>query len=749
MSVTFTFARIVRAAFIVLLALQGWQALHAEDGKHASKANRPKIGLVLSGGGAKGAAHIGALKILEQNNIPIDMVAGTSFGAIVGGLYASGYSATELEAILNDIDWQAVLSSRAPRKDRSFRRKQDDDGFLIKFRMGLKKGKLTLPSGLVEPNNLRLLLQGLIAEKLHVHDYDNLAIPFRAVATDLSTGDAVLLGDGDLASSIVASMAVPALFPPVDHDGRLLVDGGVANNVPIDVARAMGADIVIVIDISARTKTKAEITSFTSVISQLTLLMTAKNTAAQLATLTEQDIVIRPDLNDIGLVDFDRTGDAIIAGEQAANAVVNQLRQLSLSPDDWSRHIQARLPRESEPFRVNFIRIANSSRISDDVIKARLSTKPGDILSSDLMTQDLTAIFGMEIFDEVTYREVEEDGKTGVEVVARGQERGNNNIRFGLTLREDFEGESAYQVAAGFNNLAINSIGGEVQALFQVGNEFGLFTEIYQPLDLRERYYIFANVTGKKFNQNILSSDERGELLAQQRISTASFGLGAGRNFGKWGTASVGLIRSYSKVRGRIGVPSDVSVPIDQAALFARFTIDTVDNLLFPHSGTIFSVNYANNMSFLSGDSRVDSISIGGYQPFSWGKNTLGFNYQFATTFNGTPNETNLFPLGGFMSLTAYVEGQLTGNHGGSVAAVYYRKIGGGTGFLAQTPLYLGGTIEAGNVWNSHNDISLSDLRWSSSLFIGADSPLGPVYLGAGIGSDSQYSAFLYVGQLF
>lgn len=728
---------------------QSWHTGLAGQAGASDESPRPKIGLVLSGGGAKGAAHIGVLKVLEENHIPIDMIAGTSFGAIVGGLYAAGYSASELETMLETIDWSAVLSSRAPRADRSFRRKQDDNDFLIKFRLGLKNGKLKLPSGLIEPNNLRLLLQGFVAKKTHERDFDQLAIPFRAVATDLTTGEAVIMGEGELASSIVASMAVPALFPPVDHEGKLLVDGGVANNVPIDVARAMGADIVIVVDISARAKTKAEISSFTSVISQLTLLMTSKNTAQQLATLTDNDIVVRPDLEEIGLIDFDRTIEAISAGEQAARKTVARLAPLSLPENEWWHHLRARQHTRSEPTTVDFIRIVNSSSISDDVIRARLSTKPGDILNPDLMTEELTKIFGLEIFDEVTYREVQDGNEKGVEVKVSGQARGNSNIRFGLTLQEDFEGESGYQLAAGFTNLALNRHGGELRALFKVGDEFGLFTEFYQPIDDRELYYVFANGTAKKFNQNILGSDESSDLLAQTRISSASIELGAGRNFSNWGTLRLGLTRTFSKVRGRIGLPKSVSVPIDETAFTARFSVDTLDNLLFPHSGSTFNILYTNNLSLLEGDTQVDSVVVSGYQPFSWGKNTLGFNYQFATSFNGTPNETDQFQLGGFLGLTAYVQGQLTGNHGGSVAAAYYRKIAGGSGFLAQTPLYVGGTIEAGNVWNRRGDISLNDLRWSSSLFIGADSFLGPVYLGAGIGSDNQYSAFLYVGQLF
>ena len=392
---------------------------------NTTEAGRPKIGLVLSGGGARGAAHLGVLKVLEENQIPIDYIAGTSFGALVGGLYASGYSADDLNHILETINWQAVLSSEAPRSSRSFRRKQDDDGFLIKFRLGIKNGKLELPSGLITPNNLRLMLRDFASGVANVRDFDKLATPFRAVATDLETGKAVVLGTGDLASAMVASMAVPALFPSVELDGKLLVDGGVSNNIPVDVVRAMGADIVIAVDISTPLKSQNDIGSFTSVISQLTLIMTNNNAAAQLATLKEDDIVIRPDIGDIGLVDFDRTTEVAPKGEAAALRVLNKLRQLALSDTDWNRYQQARRAEETQPPVVDFVRVVNNSDVSDEIISARLSVKPGQTLDIKQLSEDLTEIYGLELFDEVTYRTVTEATKTGVEV--RAVERNNGN----------------------------------------------------------------------------------------------------------------------------------------------------------------------------------------------------------------------------------------------------------------------------------------------------------------------------------
>ena len=718
------------------------QATQDKDGS-----DRPKIGLVLSGGGARGAAHVGVLKILEEKRIPVDVIAGTSFGAIVGGLYAAGYSAEELNEILRNIDWKDSLSGRAPRDKRSFKLKQEDNGFLIKLKVGIDDGKFKLPSGLITPNNLRLVLQDLIIDISEADDIDSLKIPFRAVATDLESGKAVVLERGSLASAIIASMAVPALFPPVEYEGHLLVDGGVSNNVPVNVAREMGADIVIVVDISTPMMSKEDIQSFTSVIDQLMLVMTNQNSAAQLATLTGKDILIRPELDDFGFSDFERALEAIPKGAEAALGAMSRLGEISMTQEAWLAFMNTRNKIKSEPPMIDFIRIVNDSNISDEVIKAHLSQEPGKNLKIEKLSADLSEIFGLEIFEEVSYQLVEENDQTGIEVLAKRSKSGQKYLRFGLALQENFDGESGFQMSAAFYNLAINDLGGMFEAKVFIGDEFGLFSEIYQPIDFAQRYYVFANGGGEKVNRNVFNDD--GDISAQARVSFAYLKAGAGMNFGNWGTIRAGLQHYTGHLKGRIGFPDNEKVDFDDTAFVSRFSIDTLDNVRFPQSGMVFDVEYKNSMTWLGGDNLADTLLLGGYHPFSWGKNTLGAYYLYGTTMNDTPDEIGLFELGGFLKLTAYLPGQLTGNHGGSAGLIYYRQIGGGLRLLTQTTFYMGAVFEAGNLWNQKSDMSVHDLHTSASLFFGADSFLGPIYLGYAIGDDGQNSAFLYIGQIF
>lgn len=709
--------------------------------------DRPKIGLVLSGGGARGGAHIGVLKVLEEHRVPIDVIAGTSFGAIVGGLYASGYSADELEQILAAIDWPATLSDQAPRQDRSFRRKQDDSGFLVKLKLGVQDRKIKLPTGLITPNQLRLDLRDLVSDVDAVGDFDNLPIPFRAVAADLETGRPVVIGTGNLTSAMVASMAVPALFPPVQRDGLLLVDGGVANNVPVDVARDMGADIVIVIDISAPLYEQDDIDSIGIVLDQLVNILTARTAQVQLDTLRSGDVLIQPDLGDIGSADFERTIDAIPLGAFAARERLSELSILSLPHTAWTSHMAARKPPRLARKGIDFVRIENRSSVSDAVIASRLSLKPGDALDVSVLSSDLTALYGLDIFQSVDYEVVEEDGQTGVVVTADKRDTGEDFIRFGLAIQDNFEGDSGYDLAIGFYDLAINSHGGEWRGLAQVGDETLLLTEIYQPIDPADRTFVFGRLAGERINRNILGANR--EAIGQVRITQTQIAAGAGMNFGNWGALAASVERTYGKIRRRIGLPGLQTFKFDETNFETEFSVDTLDDIEWPKTGSTFELVYRNGLSLFGGDSRVDSVQAGGFHFETWGANTFGLTYLAATTFNGQENETDLFPLGGFLRLSGYSQNELTGNHGGALTGIYYRQIAGGAGLLADVPIYVGGTLETGNVWNDRRDVRLDDLRWSASLFVGADTMLGPVYLGGGIGDDNNTAAFLYIGQLF
>jgi NTE family protein len=303
---------------------------------------RPRIGLALSGGGARGGAHIGVLKALRDLGIPIDYVAGTSMGAVIGSLYASGLDEDELESTAREIDWATILVEQLDRDDRSFHRKRDDELYLVKQRAGFNDGQVELPLGLIQGQSIDLLLGRLMLPVSHVEDFDALAVPFRAVAADVVTGEAVVLDHGNIARAVRASLSLPAVFAPVEIDGRLLVDGGIAQNLPVETVRAMGADIVIAIDISTPLAGREELTSLLSIAGQLTGFLTTGGTAAQIEKLKPGDVLVRPELGDITTTGFERITETFPIGYAATMQMADQLRALALPPEEYQAHRASR-----------------------------------------------------------------------------------------------------------------------------------------------------------------------------------------------------------------------------------------------------------------------------------------------------------------------------------------------------------------------------------------------------------------------
>ena len=291
---------------------------------------RPKIGLVLGGGGARGAAHIGVIRKLKELNIPIDYVAGTSMGSLIAALYATGMNADELDRTIRSLEWGDLFNDDTRRADRPFRRKRDDDLALFGPKLGVGRDSSLLPRGAISGQKISFLFESLVRDRVQVDNFDDLPIPYRSVTADIATGRTVVLDHGNLALAMRASMSVPGVFDPVELSGHLLVDGGIVNNVPVDVVRAMGADRLIVVDVGSPLTPRDKLGNLVSVVVQMSSLLIRNNVEVQLATLTEGDLLIRPDIN-ITSADFDKAGEAIDTGYQAADELSQNLASFSVS----------------------------------------------------------------------------------------------------------------------------------------------------------------------------------------------------------------------------------------------------------------------------------------------------------------------------------------------------------------------------------------------------------------------------------
>ncbi len=708
---------------------------------------RPTIGLVLSGGGARGAAHVGVIRVLDELEIPVDYVAGTSMGAIVGGLYASGMSADELEAVIDTADWSELLSDRPPRAQRSFRRKSDDIGFLVDFDLGIDRSGLVFPGGLIQGQNLEIAIRHLTLPVITVDDFDALPIPFRAVATDIVTGEMVVFDSGDLPTAMHASMAVPGVFRPERYQGRILVDGGVANNLPIQVVRDMGADVVIAVDVGFPLLPEAELDSALAITKQMLTILINQRAEAQLSLLGADDILIRPELGDLESQEFQRLVEAKELGAQSAAALASTLARLSVPEAEYAEHrrrVAAR--RRAEPPVIDRIVVSNESRLSPRVIEARLTDQSGGKLDVEQLESDIADVYGFDTFEKVAYDIGEDGGRTALIVRGTAKRWGPNYLRFGINLEDDFDGGSNYNIAARLTRTEINPRGGELRAELQVGESPRLFAELYQPLDFASRWFVNPQI---EFGRTSAGLFDDGKQIAEFRSSVRTLTLEGGRQIGNWGEIRVGVTRLRSSGSLRIGPPELPAGEGDLAALTASFGYDTIDRFSVPRFGTSFGLTWSGSRTDLGSDGDFDLAGLFLLKPQSWGKHTLLHWWNLDTTTRDDTAGVRPFTLGGLFNLSGYAADELDGAHAGMARLLYYRRLNEQNLPWLETPVYIGASLEAGNVWQRRGDIAFDTLRTAGSVFIVFDSLLGPLYLAYGAAEDGRRSAYLFLGQTF
>ncbi len=730
------------AIAVMTILLCGYTSA-AEIASTESTGVRPRIGVALSGGGARGAAHVGVLRVLEEMRIPIDYIAGTSMGSIIGGLYASGMTTYEIEHALKTMDWEHIFSDAPPREDRSFRRKSDDALYVVKAKPGYNDGELEFPAGIIQGQKFNLALRELSMPVYAVTDFDQLHIPFRAVASDIGTGKPMVLGKGDLALAMRASMAVPGAFAPAEIDGRLLVDGGITNNLPISVVRDMGADIIIAVDISTPLLKPEDVRNVLKITEQLTGIMTRTNTEQQIASLAGRDVLIVPDLGDITSGDFDRADEAVPIGRAAAEAQRDQLARLSLPVSEYQALLAARTVRPDSALPiVHFVRIENDSTLADAMIRERLQIQEGQPLDRKQLEADIGTIYGLELFQNVGYNVVEEDGQTGVVVSAKAREWGPNYLQFGLELSSDSDGEGKFNLGATYQRTGINHLGGELRTGVQIGASPAIGGDWYQPFDYRSRWFINPAVSLSRQDINVFNGN--GNQLAEYRISEFETDLAAGREFSVYGEGRVGYRFRTGDIDLQVGQPVFQDGEYDTAQVYLRLSSDRLDNFEFPSKGGRGIVEYATSREDIGSDTDFDQARIFGSRFLTYGQNTIGLGGLVNATVDGQAPVQNRFLAGGFLQLSGYAQDSLSGQQSALASVQIYRRY---------TPLpilswYVGGSLEYGGVWEDREDIG-SDAIAAGSLFVGADTPLGPLYIGYGVAEHGNNSAFFYLGRPF
>lgn len=709
----------------------------------ADTQSRPRVGLVLGGGGARGAAHIGVLKELERLRIPVDAIAGTSMGAIVGGLYATGVTADELEQLVGSVDWSAALSDSPDREDLSFRRKQDDREYPIKLELGVRGTDLVLPKGVIQGQKLDLLLRELTSRASHISDFDELPIPFRAIAADIVAGETVVLAGGDLATAIRASMSVPAVFAPTIIDGRRLVDGGLVGNLPVDIVRQMGVDIVIAVDVEFPLYSTDELSSVVTISEQMLTILIRKETLRQIETLNASDVLIRPELGVYASTNFADIVDAIEPGQHAARGKIQQLQILSVGEAEWQEYQSRHALTSHEDETLAFVRVVHDGKLASKVLESRMSVAAGDAIDTAVLAENANRLYGLQLYEHVGYRLIKENGVTGVEYDATAKSWGPNFLQFGVSFEDDFNGSTGFNLSARMTRAGLNRMGAEWRTDLQLGEDPALLTEFYQPLSFDSRLFIAPRLELRQSNLSAFSADN---TIARYRLSEGDLSLDFGRELGAIGEVRVGVFRGIGDARVTVGDPSLPNFDFDTGGLFARLRVDSADNARFPRRGVLADVRWNLSRPSLGADNRFDTVEADFSQTWSRGKSSLQLGLNYATTLSSDDTLQDFFPLGGFLRLSGLERGEISGPHAGLARVLYYRRVGNTTGGIFETPVYVGASAEVGNVWQNRSDISFETMQLNGSIFAGMDSFIGPVYLAAGFGENGQTNFYLFIG---
>jgi NTE family protein len=683
------------------------------------------------------------LKVLEEYRIPIDLIVGTSMGAIVGGLYAAGISPSEMEEVVRSVDWGRIFDDRPPDQYLAFRRKGHADRLPI-WEIGIRKGRLVLPRGLTTAQKLGFLLQSLTLHTADTESFDDLPIPFRALATDLGTGELVVLDRGSLASALRASMAVPGAFSPVELNGRTLVDGGVVDNFPVDVARKLGAEVIIAVYVGMSLDELERSRSVLEVSVQAMSVQAQQHYRDQVALLTKDDVLVDVPVSDTSSASFVEMAKLIGRGEEGARAQAERLSRLSLPPEVYWRFLgrQRLVPRDLDV--IDFVRVSSDGPATEARIASLIRTPVGEPLDLEILQEDLNRVYAVGDFEEVGFRIVNEDGRRGLVVRALPRSWGPNTVRFGFGIADDFDGDARYDMLTGIALTRINRLGGEWVTDARFGGTLGLESEFYQPLDLDGTHFVSTRLRAERSISDVY---EEGDRVGRYQVGRVGAEIGLGANLGT--TAQVGASALVGRYWGQplIGGVGLASESANLAGLLFSVDIDRIDNGSFPRTGvgTLLSLYVSDERIWASDTYEV--VLLGVIKPITAGRHTFMPFARAATGLGSNIPKYSRLPLGGLFNFSGYREGRLTGNHGGVAGLIYYARVADISGSWARS-LYVGASAETAGAWEEYEEINPADLIVSGSLFVGLDTGLGPLYLAYALAQDGGWGRiYLYVGQ--
>jgi len=702
--------------------------------------HRPTIGVALEGGGAMGLAHIGVLKWFEEHHIPVDYVAGTSMGGLVGGFYATGMTPEEMQKLIEGLDWREILGDRTPYEDLSYRRKEDQHAYPNSLIFGLRHG-LSAPAGLIAGHQIGLLIGRVTLPYYGISSFDDMPVPFRCVATDLVSGQSHVFKDGPLAIALRSTMSIPGVFSPVREGKAVYVDGGLLDNLPTDVVRKMGAEIVIGVHLESA---PVEANDIRSVFSVLNHSVSAVVTENEMRSLELADSIISVPLGEFTTVDYAKSEPIMQRGYEAAKTKARMLEAFALNDADWEAYLQARKAREHTELPIpQFVKVEGTSQRGAVDVARYLKGFPGKPIEPQRLDAALTRLTGVGRLDSASYWLTEQDGKAGL--LVRVVEKNDAPPMFQMAFEVDGSpaGNVDFTMGTPFTFMDVAGYRSEWRTDLLLGNTYGVQTELYRPFSPESRWFFAPRADASDTTFQIYAKNDP---LADYRIYRINIGGDLGYSFGRFSELRVGYEVGSLNTKLRLGTPEIPAVEGRVGQSHLHYLLDHTDDPVIPRRGFSAESNFRwfdQSPGAASSFPSLD-LKLGYFQPMtrivsffaeSEGGSTLG------TTSTGIPQ----FFLGGPLRLSAYGNNEFQGNQ-------YYLFRAGFVHDLLTLPPFVGkkvyavGAYEIGKMYGVTADSNLPNDVAAGLL---AETAVGPLFIGGSVGDSGHRKWFFQLGRVF
>ena len=715
---------------------------NAEPGP-AIQGSRQRIGLVLGGGGAKAAAHVGVIRVLDEMRIPIDCVVGTSMGALVGGTYASGMTAEELETAIRSISWQGTIAFEGKREKVPMRRKLSGVTYSNTLEFGLKNGRITAPAGFINTQNIEQTIQYLVARSRGVTDFDRLPIRYRAIATDMQSGEIAVLSQGDLARAMRASMSVPGVFAPVTIDGHVLGDGGLSRNMPVDIARETCADVVIAVAVPNPVPTPEEMQSPITMMSRTIDVLVGANEKAQLDTLGPDDVKIVVQTGEIGPASFDKVGDAIPVGRAAALEHRAALARYSVPEAEYLAWRESVSRSSRGEVQLAGVTINGLERVNPAYVLDKLGLESGSVVDEATVARHVNDVFALSDFESATYVLSGDPGRPRLDLALAEKSWGPNILRFDVGLYMGTDTNTAFTIGGDFVRTWINDRGGELHGALRFGRTSRFDASLYQPVDTSQTWFVEPGVTVQRSLEDLYAD---GEAVTRYEFQQAMGYLDIGRVFGTRSELRAGIRAGSQWATRQIAITDFPEIDGEgYGGVSLSYTYDSRDRDALASKGVLTRVNYFRSEENLGAIGHYERIEGTATVAVPVGQNVAYLRASGGSSLDTPLPVYDMFTLGGPISMPGLNLGELRGNSYWSAQASYLQKVAD-ISVLFGHSLYMGAALTAADM-SGRIDFLYEQPIYSGAIVLGGRTPLGPLTFSLALTSQDEWQFVFGLGR--